>query len=221
VRVRIPRGELSPAQGYALSVLAERHGGGQLTLTNRQNAELRDVPANAVAPLLAALHGAGFDTEGHERLPDVVACVGTTQCRLAISDTAKTCRLLLDTLAADKALREAVGPLRIHVTGCPNNCAQAWIADIGLRGRRLPDGAGGSREGFTLLVGGSLAGAGRIAEPLRDVTLDAVVPAVRGLLDVYLAARDGAAESFNQCVWRLGLDAIRARLAERQPSLEP
>jgi sulfite reductase beta subunit-like hemoprotein len=94
--------------------------------------------------------------------------------------------------------------LRINLTGCPNNCAHAWIADIGLRGRRLRDDAtGASVEGFTVFVGGSLAGAGRIAAPLFDIGLAESAPAIRNLLNAYLAHRTGKAESFADFVTRV------------------
>jgi ferredoxin-nitrite reductase len=80
-----------------------------------------------------------------------------------------------------------IGPLRVNLTGCPNNCAQAWIADIGLRGRRIRDDEyGGSEESFTVFVGGKLHGPGRIAEELFDVRTAELVPAIRRILDTYI-----------------------------------
>jgi len=45
-------------------------------------------------------------------------------------------------LANDETYWKAIGTLRINITGCPNNCAHAWVADIGLLG--TDGGEGGS-----------------------------------------------------------------------------
>jgi len=56
------------------------------------------------------------------------------------------------------------------VNGCPNSCARIQVADIGLKGVLVPDGAGGDREGFQVHLGGRLgqdAGFGRTVRGLR------------------------------------------------------
>ena len=214
VRVMIRRSELSVAEGRTLCRLADRHARGELMFTNRQNVELRHVADADVTGLRGELQAAGFMVDGFERAPDIVACVGTTQCRMAVSDTPKAYRLLLNSLAADRKRWESVGSLRINFTGCPNNCAHAWIADIGLRGRRFrDDGTGGSQEGFTIMVGGSLAGAGRIGVPVLEVGLEECVAAVQRLLDTYLAHRRDAAETFGAYVARVTPEGLKALLA--------
>lgn len=208
VRVMIPRSELKTSEARVISRLADQWGGGKVAFTNRQNLELHDVPDAHVPPLLDALHTAGFRTRGHERLPDIVACVGTTLCKMAVSDSPDACRRLYAAFADDEPYWRSIGPLRINITGCPNNCAQAWIADIGLRGRRTRHGLG-SAEGYTVLVGGKLSGAGRIAEPLCDVAAEELVPAIRRILDAYLGNRTSAEERFVDFCERIGTDAFR------------
>lgn len=212
VRVMIPRSELRTAAARIIARLADELGGGTVMFTNRQNLELHDVPDAKVRTLLDALHAAGFRTSGHERLPDIVACVGTTMCRMAVSDTPDAFRRLYDAFAGEEAYWRTIGPLRINITGCPNNCAQAWVADIGLRGRRMRGEDGGSLEGYTVLVGGTLSGAGRIAEPLCDVATTAIVPMIRRILDTYLRHRSGEAERFGAFCERVGTTAFRELL---------
>lgn len=208
VRVLVPRGELKTGASRTLAKLADELGGGQVLFTHRQNIELRDVPERNVPAMLDALHKAGFRTSGHEHLPDIVACVGTTMCRMAVSDSPDACHRLYEALAADEAYWKAAGPLRINITGCPNNCAHAWVADIGLRGRRTR-GNTGSIEGYTITVGGKLHGAGRIGEHLCDVETTGVVAAVKAILDVYLKQRRGADECFADFCERVGIEAFR------------
>lgn len=209
VRIMIPRSELKTAQSRTISRLADELGGGKIMFTNRQNIELHDVP-NANAPaLLEALHAAGFRTSGHEHLPDIVACVGTTMCKMAVADAPDAYHRLYAALAHDEKYWQTVGPLRINITGCPNNCAHAWIADIGLRGRRTRNESGGSTEGYTVFVGGKLSEAGKIAEELCDIRADELVPGIRRILDLYLAKRQSGKETFCDFCARIGIDAFR------------
>ncbi len=206
VRIMIPRAELRTNPSRTLSRLADELGDGTLMFTNRQNVELHNVPSENVDKLLGALHEAGFRTEGHEHLPDIVACVGTAMCKMGVSDAPGAFHRLYDALAADEQYWKAIGTLRINITGCPNNCAHAWIADIGLRGRRIRNEAGESVEGYSIFVGGKLSEAGKIAEHLCDVAAEGLVPAVRKILDTYLANRDSDHERFVDFCERIGIE---------------
>ena len=203
VRVLIPRAEMNCVQARQLACWAREFGNGTLMLTARQNLQFPFVPDASVAPLQTQLRAAGFILEGFEHVPDVVACVGTTLCNLAVGDTPNACRRLRDALVADRALWAAVGPLRIHMNGCPNSCAQHWIADLGLRGMRRRTEAG-SEEGFQICLGGDQEGAGHIAKSVCETSTSALVPTVRRILELYLAKRTSAQETFGAFVRRAG-----------------
>lgn len=170
------------------------------------------MPDKNVPAIVDKLHASGLRTEGHEHLPDMVACVGTTMCRLAVSDTPDAYHRLLDAFSDDEAYWRKIGPLRVNLTGCPNNCAQAWIADIGLRGRRIRNDAGSSDEAFTILIGGKLHGTGRIAEACFDVRTEELVPAIRRILDAYLAQRQDEHELFCDFIDRVGVAAFNSTI---------
>ena len=212
VRIMIPRSELKTADSRTISKLADELGGGKIMFTNRQNIELHDVPNGHVDELLEKLHEAGFRTEGHEHLPDIVACVGTTLCKMAVADSPDVYHRLCAALANDETTWKAIGPLRINITGCPNNCAHAWIADIGLRGKRIRNPEGGSTEAYTVFVGGKLSEAGRIAEELCDATTDDVVAVVRKILDTYLEHRAADSETFIDFCERIGTEEFKELL---------
>jgi len=213
VRVIVPRSELTGQDAHRFARWARAYGNGQVMLTNRQNLELRFVPDGDVPRLLEEIHDAGHVTEGHERLPDMVACVGTTQCNLAVSDTPNTWRRLHRELVEDRAWWEQIGPLRINMNGCPNSCGQHWIADIGLRGTRRREQTG-SEEGFDIFVGGRLSGGGHVAEHVAQITATDVVPAVRTLLDYYLRTRLDPSETFGVFARREGAAAVASALEE-------
>jgi sulfite reductase beta subunit-like hemoprotein len=205
VRILISRSELKTDQSRAISRLADELGGGLVMFTNRQNVELHDVPNENVDQLLEELHKAGLRTAGHEHLPDIVACVGTPRCKMAVSDSPDAYHRLYDALANDEKYWKSIGTLRINITGCPNNCAHAWIADIGLRGTRTRKPQGGSIEGYSIFVGGKLSEAGKIAEYLCDVPNEDIVPAVKKILDAYLENRNSDTELFVDFCERIGI----------------
>lgn len=211
VRLIVPRSELPCRDARLFAEWAREYGDGSVMLTARQNLQFRFVPDARVAELIGRIRTAGYATEGLERLPDMVACVGTTQCNLAVSDTPNAWRRLHTELAADRDFWAKVGPLRIHMNGCPNSCAQHWIADIGLRGRRTTT-ATGSEEGFEICIGGGLSGPGHIARPVAEVASAGLVPAVRRILEIYLEDRRGESETFGEYARRVGAGAVSARL---------
>jgi sulfite reductase beta subunit-like hemoprotein len=202
VRIRVPRSEFSGAEARQFAEWADTFGSGRVAFTPRQNVELRDIPDTGIKALSDAMRAAGCLTDGFDHLPDIVACVGTTMCNLAVSDTPRAYRLLTEAFADDAALWREVGPLRINMNGCPNSCAQHWIADIGLRGKRRRRDRG-SEEGFSVYAGGRLDASGHIAEFLRDVATSDLVRFVRAMLDAYLANRE-AGETFGAFARRVG-----------------
>ena len=220
VRIMILRSEFHVEDGHRFVRWARTYGNGEIMLTNRQNLELRYVKDSNVQSLLEEIREAGYPTEGHEHLPDMVACVGTTQCNLAVSDTPNTYRALYAELASDKALWEEVGSLRIHMNGCPNSCAQHWIADIGLRGMREQEEEGSS-EGFGIFIGGKLSGGGHIAEHLCDVSSEQMVSVIRQLLEFYVENRKNKKQKFGDFVREIGAKSLIQKLGPISGKKEP
>lgn len=211
VRLIVPRSELPCHDARLFAAWARDLGDGSIMLTARQNLQFRFVPTARVDELRRRIREAGYATEGLERLPDMVACVGTTQCNLAVSDTPNAWKRLHAELAADREFWAKIGPLRIHMNGCPNSCAQHWIADIGLRGRRTTS-ATGSEEGFEICIGGGLDGPGHIARPVCEVATAGLAPAVRRILEIHLEGRIETAETFGEFVRRVGPEEVSRRL---------
>jgi sulfite reductase (ferredoxin) len=61
-------------------------------------------------------------------------------------------------------------PVTLNINGCPNSCARIQVADIGLKGQLVTDGAGNQVGGFQVHLGGTLgleAGFGRKVRGLK------------------------------------------------------
>lgn len=148
--------------------LAEQHGSGRVRLTAWQNVVIIDVDPERADAVAAELARVGFQVDPSPVRKSAMACTGIEFCKLAISETKARTADLIDHL--ESALPDFDQPLAIHVNGCPNSCARFQIADIGLKGVLVDDGAGGQREGFQVHLGGSLgqdAAFGRSPRGLR------------------------------------------------------
>ncbi|MCX7193042.1 MAG: nitrite/sulfite reductase [Proteobacteria bacterium] len=120
--VALSIGEASAGQLRGVATLLHQHGLSEIHTTQDQNLAILNVPQDKVAVLRAGLAELGL----HEPLAgdSVVACPGTSTCRLGITAS---------TLAAGQ-LSGGVADLRIRVSGCHNGCAQPETGDIGIYG---------------------------------------------------------------------------------------
>ena len=105
-------------------------------------------------------------------------------------------------------------PINIHLTGCPNSCAQHYIGDIGLVGAKVPVGDDGDTvDGFHIVLGGGFGADAAIGrEVWRDVKVEDCPAAVETLLKGYLKHRSGKAETFGAFTRRHETDALKKLL---------
>jgi sulfite reductase beta subunit-like hemoprotein len=211
VGVHVPLGELPAEQLRGLARLARAYGSGAAVITKEQNLELRDVPAAGVPPLVAAIRALGLSPEG-STVRDVQSCPGTAFCPIAVTPSQEAAaRLSALPLLREPRLRH----LRIHISGCPNSCAQHQIADIGLGGVRAPlDDGLESEFAYQLFLGGQREGTPRLGTlahfTIPDERLDAAVDLV---LRRYLAEGQSD-ERFTAWVDRVGPEVIAEQLEE-------
>jgi len=128
----VPTGRVNPEQLDELARLAAIYGNGEIRLTTAQNAIIPHIPADAVGGLLAEPLLKQFSPRPSPFLRNMVACVGTDYCNLALIETKSRAVALSEAL--DKTLGSRGNPLTIHWSGCPAGCGNHQAADIGFRG---------------------------------------------------------------------------------------
>ena len=205
VGVAVPVGRLSAAQMEGLADIAEECGSGELRLTVWQNVILADVPDARLPLVERRVRGLGLHTKAASVSAGLVACTGNTGCKFAATNTkghaVEIGRYLERHVVLDR-------PINIHLTGCPNSCAQHYVGDIGLLGVPVPQGDA-SIEGYHIYVGGGTdheRGLGR--EIARNVPFPKVPKVLAALLDTYLAER-ASGESFLNFARRHDVDALQ------------
>ena len=182
----IPVGVMTTRQMRRLADLAANYGSGQLRLTPWQNLLIPDVPDGFVETVKRQLVRMGFHYEATNILGGLIACTGNTGCKWAATDTKGQAVALGDYLNQRLQLDQ---PVNIHLTGCPNSCAQHYIGDIGLQGVKV-NVAGSSVEGYNVVFGGGCgAEAGIARDVFKGISFSELPSLLERVLKAYLAKR--------------------------------
>ncbi|HSB61297.1 MAG TPA: nitrite/sulfite reductase, partial [Vicinamibacteria bacterium] len=213
VTVTVPLGDLTGAQFRVLADLALAYGDGTVRMTNDQDLVFRWVPTGLVPALYRQLAAAGLGRGGAGTIADVTSCPGAESCKLAVTQSRGLGHLLTEHLHVRPDLVEAVGPLSIKISGCPNGCGQHHIAGIGFQGsvRKLGDRA---VPQYFVMVGGGVDEAGaRFGRVAAKVPARRMAEVLERLVALYRADRregETAASFFR----RLDLQRAKALLQD-------
>jgi NAD(P)H-nitrite reductase large subunit len=99
---------------------------------------------------------------------------------------------------------ELPGKFKMAVSGCNLNCAESFVRDLGLVGKK---------DGWTVLVGGNVGPQPRIARELTGGLDDAgVLAATEKIIEAYRESANKG-ERLGKMIERLGLEPLQAALA--------
>lgn len=128
------------------------------------------------------------------------ACPGNTYCKLGQQD-ALGVGLKMDAAYHGKQLP---GKFKMAVSGCHLSCAESWVRDIGLIGRK---------DGWALVIGGNVGANPRIAQEVADqLTDESAMAAVEKVIAFY-AKEAQKGERLGKMIDRLGIEPFKAVLA--------
>lgn len=174
--ISIPIGDMTAPQMRAIAALMYREGVSDVRTTQDQNLILVGVPDDRIDAVKAGIQEMGL---GMPRVgDDVVACPGTSTCRLGITSS-KTIGTKLNGGEFD---------LRVRASGCHNGCAQPETGDIGIygEGRRLH---GKLVPHYQMYIGGDGRAGGGIAIKGPSVPAQRVEQAIERLQQTYAGER--------------------------------
>ncbi len=208
--ISVPIGDLTAPQLRGIARLMEHEGLEEIRTTQDQNLLLLNVPEARLDDIRAALKAIGL---GEPVTGDnVVACPGTSTCRLGITASK----------AIGAKLHGGSHDLRIRASGCHNGCAQPETGDIGIYGE------GKRRHGkliphYQMYIGGDGRADGGLAIKGPSIPAARIEAAIARLQDTYDRERING-ESFFQ--WSHRHDAayfksLLADLAEVAPEDVP
>ena len=199
----------SPDLQNVAKLLRSYTDNGEVRTTNKQNLIIINVPEANLQKLCneARIMGLKIEHSAFSRLG--VACTGTEFCNLAIVET-KTKAKNLFTYLNDR-FPDMQEQLMISVTGCPNNCAQYSIADIGLVGCKVRgNDSDEMQDAFRIFLGGRLCNNAQFGKALEGRFLHKDIEVTVGsLLEYYLINKINDNETFRDFVDRVGMETIQ------------
>ena len=177
-------GDATAEQMEVVADLAERYGFGDIRITHEQNLVLPHIRLDDLPVVHAALQAAGLATANINLVSDIIACPGLDYCALANARAIPIAQSIAERFAEpDRA--EAVGELKIKISGCINACGHHHVGHIGILG---VDKKG--EEFYQLTLGGSGAEDAEVGKMLGPaLPAGRVAEAVDQLVEVYLRER--------------------------------
>ena len=195
VAPHLPCGVVTPATLRKLADVAEKYAAAALKLTSAARIAivgLKEEDLDGVWDDLGMSPGAAVGL----CVRSVKACPGTTFCKRGQQDSLSLGMQLDEKYHG----MQMPGKLKIGVSGCPNQCAETCIKDVGLVGRR---------SGWTVLVGGNGGGKPRLAQNLaEELATDDALALVDRVIGFF---RENAKphERIGRMIERIGIDAFR------------
>ncbi|MDE1466929.1 nitrite/sulfite reductase [Aurantiacibacter sp. D1-12] len=199
-------GDATAEQMHLMADLAKEYSFDELRVMHTQNVVLPHVEIGRLYELWKKLEAAGLGTPNLDQIDDIIACPGLDYCSLANARSIPIAQQISERFAAS-GKGDALGELKLKISGCINACGHHHAGHIGILG---VDRKG--VENYQLLLGGSEAedvSLAKITGPGFDET--GIVDAVEKVADTYLAQREDG-ERFLDTYRRVGMDTFKEAL---------
>lgn len=178
----VPVGQITARQLRRLAEIADLYGSGEVRLTVWQSVVIPNIRDAFIETAKKALVKLGFDWRQSNLKSGFIACTGNSYCKFASANTKGHAIELMNWLDKRVQLDQ---PINVHLTGCPNSCAQHYMGDIGLLGAKVKV-SGETVEGYHIFVGGGFGGNQSVGRQLfTGVSVEALKPTLERILKNY------------------------------------
>jgi nitrite reductase [NAD(P)H] large subunit len=194
-------GVTTPQQLRRIAEVAEKHEVPMVKLTGGQRIDLLGIRKEKLPEIWADLDmPSGYAYAKSFRT--VKTCVGSDFCRFGVGDSTALGIAIEDRYQGI----EGPGKMKLAVTGCPRNCAEAYVKDLGVVAID-----GGKWE---IYVGGAAGAHVRKGDLLATVSSAAEVVRLTGRFLQYYRENGNWLERTYAFVPRIGIERIRAIVVE-------
>ena len=164
-RIKIPGGLLTAAQLDVMADVADRYGRGIGHVTTRQDIQIHWVPLEQVIDMYERLLAVDISTRGAcaDSVRNVTGCPYAGVHPEEPFDVAPYCLAVHDYFLFNPLNLTLPRKFKIAIEGCPEDCAQVPVNDIGAYAA-LRDGV----RGFALWAGGGLGAQPFLAKPVAE-----------------------------------------------------
>jgi nitrite reductase (NADH) large subunit len=202
----VPRmwgGLTTPDELRAIADAAEKYNVPTVKVTGGQRIDLLGVKKEDLPKMWADLNAAGM-VSGHaygKSIRTVKTCVGSEHCRFGTQKSmdmgVKLEKMLFDMYAPHK--------VKLAVSGCPRNCAEAGIKDVGVIG---------VDSGYEIYIGGNGGIKTEVAQFFCKVTTDEEVMEYSGAFLQLYREEGWYLERTCHYMERVGLEYIKSKIVE-------
>jgi ferredoxin-nitrite reductase len=154
-------GRLTANDLHNLATASLDYGNGEVRLTEDQNVIIVGISSSNLDGFKSDQLLNRFPLTPGTVAAGTVSCTGNTYCSFGLTNTKDQAIAAAEKLDAELELPEE---LKIHWTGCPNTCGQAFMGAIGLTGTKAKNSKGEMGEGYTMSIGGSQGNNPQIGE---------------------------------------------------------
>ncbi len=159
--LHIPVGRLNAEDLQDISMASQTYGCGEVRLTEDQNLIIIGIHDSKINNFKSDPILNRFALNPSKIAAGTVSCTGNSYCSFALTNTKDTALKISMELERELDLEKE---LKIHWTGCPNSCGQAYMGAIGLTGTKGKDSNGNIVEAYDISIGGSQGVVQKIGE---------------------------------------------------------
>ncbi len=196
-------GDITDQQMLTIADLAEQYSFGEIRATHEQNLVLADVRKDDLSDLWQKLKDGGFAEPNIGTLQDMICCPGLDFCTLA-NARSLTIADKITSRFDDMDYLYDLGELKLKMSGCINACGHHHVGHIGILGVNKK-----GVEYYQITLGGDATDDAAIGRILgRAFPEDEIVPALEGILKIYIDLRDQG-ENFIDTYRRVGAEPFK------------
>lgn len=203
---RIYGGVITPADLKNIAFVAEKHHVPMIKLTGGQRIDLLGIPADKLPQVWKDLSM----PSGHAYTKAVrtcKTCAGNRFCRYGVKDSISL------GISLEKRFQgiPCPGKIKMGVAGCPRDCVESKVKDIGIIGLQT---------GWEIYVGGNGGIKVRVADLLTVVNTEEEVIDMAGIFIQYYRENARWGERTSHFIDRVGIEHVRAMILDGQEEIK-
>ena len=200
-------GDATAEQMDAIAQIAEEYGANEIRVSHEQNLILPHVARADLKAVYDRLVEFDLHAANAGLITDIISCPGLDYCALATARSISVAQDISHRFASLER-QEAVGELKLKISGCINACGHHHVGHIGILGVEKK-----GSELYQVTLGGSADENTSIGEIVgRGFSAEEIGPAIETIVETYISWRESPEETFLQAYRRLGAAPFKEAL---------
>jgi len=200
-------GDATDGQMEVVADIAEHLAHDEIRVSHEQNLILPHVARADLKAVYDALVSAGLATANAGLITDIIACPGLDYCALANARSISVAQDISHRFAS-LSRQEAIGELKLKISGCINACGHHHVGHIGILGVEKK-----GEELYQVTLGGSGDENASLGEIIgRGFSAGEITDAIETIVETYLGLRNDPSEDFLHAYRRVGATPFKEAL---------